>query len=366
MTNYTKPQYLMSKDIPVAKITGFFVEVLRPDLLPLAIRTPEVDFDRIYHGWIETRIMSMGRSNSERIMDGFRLPRSNTYAAAASMHFASLSDCYWIRQEAENISWADVSLYRADISEDVAETSLFGKKQMFHGHIHTPETSTAGLSAKAWYRDANQKLWLYKIGKKEVAASKILNAIGADHVPYLDASNELRQMADEEHIRKIYETNEKLVKCPMITSEQRSIVTWYDYEEHCDDEHVNPYTQIKHNPKYHEMQVCDYLLSNSDRHGENWGFYIDADTGKLGDLHPLFDHDHAFSEDAKIIAQTTEHDMPLKRAAFQSLPYAKRLNLNAIRTMQRPEELTEEQWLGVQQRAKVLMRERVRQREEER
>lgn len=366
MTNYTKPQYLMSKDIPVAKITGFFVEVLCPDLLPLAIRTPEVDFDRIYHGWIETRVMSMGRSNSEKIMDGFRLPRSNTYAAAASMHFASLSDCYWIRQEAENISWADVSLYRADISEDVAETSLFGKKQMFHGHIHTPETSTAGLSAKAWYRDANQKLWLYKIGKKEVAASKILDAIGADHVHYLDASNELQQMADEEHIRKIYEMSEKLVKCPMITNEQRSIVTWYDYEEHCDDEQINPYTQIKHNPKYHEMQVCDYLLSNSDRHGENWGFFMDADTGKLGDLHPLFDHDHAFSEDAKIIAQTTEHDMPLKRATFQSLPYAKRLNLNAIRTMQRPEELTEEQWMGVQQRAKVLLRERIRQREEER
>ena len=47
MANYTRPQYLMSKDIPVAKITGFYVEVLRQDLLPLAIRTPDVDFDRI-------------------------------------------------------------------------------------------------------------------------------------------------------------------------------------------------------------------------------------------------------------------------------------------------------------------------------
>lgn len=366
MTNYTKSQYLMSKDIPVAKITGFFVEVLRLDLLPLAVRTPEVDFDRIYHGWIETRIMSMSRSNAEKIMDGFRLPRSNTYAAAASMHFASLSDCYWIRQEAENINWEEVSLYRADISADVAETSLFGKRQMFHGHIRTPEPSTAGLSAKAWYRNADQKLWLYKIGKKEVAASKILDAIGADHVPYLDASNELRQRTEGEQIRKIYETNEKLVKCPIITSEQRSIVTWYDYVEHCSDEEVNPYTQIRQNPKYHEMQVCDYLLGNADRHGENWGFFIDADTGQLGDLHPLFDHDHAFSEDTKIIAQTTERDISLKRAACQSLPYAKRLNLNAILTMQRPEETTEEQWMGVQQRAKVLMRERARQREEER
>lgn len=366
MANYTKPQYLMSKDIPVAKITGFCVEVLRPDLLPLAIRTPDVDFDRIFHGWIETRIMSMGRTNSEKIMDGFRLPRSNTYAAAAAMHFASLSDCYWMRQEGESIAWKNVSLYRADLATDVAETSLFGKRHLFHRHIHTPEASTAGLSAKAWYRDADQKLWMYKIGKKELAASKILDVIGADHVPYLDASDEMEHIADEEHIRKIRGMDEKLVKCPIITSEDRSIATWYDFEEHCEDVGVNPYQQIKRNRKYHEMQVCDFVLNNPDRHGENWGFFVDANTGELQDLHPLFDHDHAFSSDKDIMSQTSEHEITLQKVAFRSLLHATRLNLKALSSMPRPEELSQSDWEGVQQRTHMLLHERKREIERER
>ena len=366
MINYTKPQYLMLKDIPVAKITGFYVEILHQDLLPLAIRTPNIDFDRIFHGWIETRIMSMGRSNSEKIMDGFRIPRTNTYAAAAAMHFASLSDCYWMKQEGDVVEWKNVSLYRADLSTDVAETSLFGKQNLFHGHIHTPETSTAGLSAKAWYRDENQKLWLYKIEKKELAASKILDAIGADHVPYTDASEDLGRMADEKHVRKIHDVNEKLVKCPIITNEDRSIATWYDFEEHCEDLQVNPYELIRHERQYHEMQVCDYILNNPDRHGENWGFFVDADTGKLQGLHPLFDHDHAFSEEKNVMAQTTEHEIPLGKAALLSLPHAKRLKLNAVLSMQRPEELSIQEWTQVQQRTSHLVRERDREREEER
>ena len=366
MANYTRPQYLMSKDIPVAKITGFYVEVLRQDLLPLAIRTPDVDFDRIFHGWIDTRIMSMGRSNSDKIMDGFRLPRSNPYAAAAAMHFTSLSDCYWIRQEGEETTWDDVSLYRAGLSTDVAETSLFGKRRLFHGRIHTPETSTAGLSAKAWYRDGNQKLWLYKIGKKELAASRILEAIGADHVPYMNASNELERMADEAHIQKIRDMDEKLVKCPIITNEARSIAAWYDFEEHCEDLQVDPYAWIGHDPGYHEMQVCDYILNNPDRHGENWGFFMDADTGKVQGLHPLFDHDHAFSEEMNVMSQTTRHEIPLRKAALLSLPHAKRLRLKALLSMPRPEELTVQAWTDVQQRASLLVRERDRGQEEER
>lgn len=42
--NDTRPLDLMSKEISVAKITRFYVEVLRRDLFPDAIRTPDVKF----------------------------------------------------------------------------------------------------------------------------------------------------------------------------------------------------------------------------------------------------------------------------------------------------------------------------------
>ena len=45
------------------------------------------------------------------------------------------------------------------------------------------------------------------------------------------------------------------------------------------------------------MLIVDYLVSNIDRHDNNWGFYYDNNCC-LVSLHPLFDHNMAFSSDA--------------------------------------------------------------------
>ena len=45
---------------------------------------------------------------------------------------------------------------------------------------------------------------------------------------------------------------------------------------------------------YYTMQIVDYILANEDRHGANFGFYMDNRTGKLLELYPLMDHDHSF------------------------------------------------------------------------
>ena len=349
-------KYLMLKDDPVLCVTGFDVKIINKNRLPLSLRSDDVDFDRVFHGWTESRILNMSRTNAAKIMAGFRMSRSNSYDIAEKMHFATLMDCYWMKDESEDISWDDVSLYRADISRDVADTSLFGKNQLFSGHIKTPETSTLGLSAKAWYRDSNGMLWMYKVGRRELAAAEILDAVGAYHVAYLDATDELPLRADEEHIEKTKEAGEKMVKSRIITSENRSIATWYDYEEFCDHNgETDPYDLIRNDHLFNEMQVMDYILANPDRHGENWGFFMDADSGKLMDLHPLFDHDHAFSSEKNIPSQTADGDMSLWKAAEGSLPHATGIDLPAIFSMDKPSDLTDDEWHGVISRTKRLI-----------
>ena len=51
------------------------------------------------------------------------------------------------------------------------------------GKIHTPELTTQGVTAKAWVENLG-KNYLYKIGKKELAASAILDSLGFRHVKY--------------------------------------------------------------------------------------------------------------------------------------------------------------------------------------
>jgi hypothetical protein len=46
----------------------------------------------------------------------------------------------------------------------------------------------------------------------------------------------------------------------------------------------------------YKMFIVDYLISNRDRHGMNWGFFYNCDTMKILGCHPLYDHNNAFDE----------------------------------------------------------------------
>ena len=40
---------------------------------------------------------------------------------------------------------------------------------------------------------------------------------------------------------------------------------------------------------YYGMNILDYLTGNTDRHPENWGFYVDNGNNKHTELYPLMD-----------------------------------------------------------------------------
>lgn len=44
------------------------------------------------------------------------------------------------------------------------------------------------------------------------------------------------------------------------------------------------------------MNLADYLIGNSDEHGQNWGFLYDNNFDVLS-INPLMDFDHAFESD---------------------------------------------------------------------
>lgn len=42
------------------------------------------------------------------------------------------------------------------------------------------------------------------------------------------------------------------------------------------------------------MNILDYLTGNTDRHPENWGFYVDNSNNKYTELYPLMDFNQCF------------------------------------------------------------------------
>ena len=84
----SETRLLMLKDTPVLETKGFEVRVLDFDHLPFQLRHDHVSFDHIYHGWTETRVLPIGRTNAKKILAGFGIRQNSAYAIASKMHFA--------------------------------------------------------------------------------------------------------------------------------------------------------------------------------------------------------------------------------------------------------------------------------------
>lgn len=354
---------IMLKDIPVLAIEDYHCRILNYELLPIALRYRQVNYDDVMHGWTENRTMNIGKTNAKKLLAGFGISQSNPYRIARLFHFASLSDCYWMKEEGEGLTWDQVSLFRNPFEKAVTATALLGVNGSFRSidtKIHTPEFTAQGMAAKAWIREMDG-LYLYKVGKKELAASQILDALGIPHVVYTEAEKRrLEEIADRPHIDKIYSSGEKVVKCRLISSEETAIVPWEDFLVYCSYHEENEYDWIrKKDPEnYYRMQLADYILGNEDRHGANFGFFMDNQSGELKNLYPLMDHDHAFSEDENILSQTSEVDETLLEAAREAVKHVG-ADFDKVLIMDQPKELDASAWEGVLRRCREMKRERL-------
>ena len=315
--------YIMLKDIPVLEIEDYRCKILNYELLPISLRYPDVNYDDVMHGWTENRTMNIGRTNAKKLLAGFRISQSNPYMIARLFHFASLSDCYWMKDVEETYTWEQVSLFENPLEKAV--------------------TSTDGL-------------YLYKVGKKELPASRILDALNIPHVSYIEAENSrLEEIADQDYIDKIYKRGEKIVKCRIISSEETALVPWEDFQVYCSYHDKNEYDMVKgmDAANYYNMQIADYVLGNEDRHGANFGFFMNNKSGQLMGLYPLMDHDHAFSEDKDIPSQTSEQDESLQQAAYEAINHVE-VSFNHVLGMKKPEDLDDMQWKAVLWRCREL------------
>lgn len=341
-------QYLYHKNEIVLEIDNNYNCIIHNyDMLPLGLRYKDINYDDIMHGWLESRNMSLGRTNAKALLKACGISQRNSYAIAKLYHFASVSDCYWLKDENENVTWEDINFYTNKPEELITKTALFGEHKIIPApqKIHTPEYSTQGLTAKAWVKETNN-LYLYKIAKKELAASYILSKLNISHIPYEKADIQfLLDFTDNERFLKIKENNELIVKCPCITNDKISIVTWEDFCIYCDRHKINPYEEIINidAEKYYQMLVADYILGNEDRHEGNWGLFIDNNTGNIIGLHPLMDHDHAFSLEKVLPSQTTDLPLTQEQAAEMALNHIN-INFDNINLSYCPKELSKEQW----------------------
>lgn len=284
--NMNQDYVLMLKNVEVIKINrnSGTVDIFREELIPFDLYIESgIDADRFnnrinFDWWCAHRILTLDREYSKELLNSCGLKQSNTDKDKADIALQymclSLKDFYWVKEVGTNYTWENVNLFDNSLSNAVVDIALKGKSlTITNSKLIDSDLATDGVFPKAWYRDKNT-FYMYKGNRddsvnKEVRASKILQKLGFKVLNYDIA----------------YFDGEMVAKSKCFTSKDIGYITAGDLNSTYDVD-----TSCK---EYDIMQLCDYLVGNSDRHQDNWG-YLFNDRREIIGFAPIFDFNHAF------------------------------------------------------------------------
>lgn len=287
-----RPFTIMMKDTEVMKVDfgAFRYEVLNETYLPYPIRGKLREIPDPSHikssydmtqsiiaarkneeavvSWLANRVLVLSRANAKWIYNLFHFEQVGTdeqrMKIAMTCRAASVSDPYWLKFENDNdINWSKVDVKQNPLNEIVAQVALHGKSLTLQGSLTTPELTTNGAYAKAWRRHPDNLLWLYKLGANgnaesriEVMCSGLLDKMNVEHVHYEAGEDEGKYVC----------------MCPCMTTESKAILTGMEFVSYCNVNGLDPEAEMLRidSESIYKMWIVDFLISNRDRHGQNW------------------------------------------------------------------------------------------------
>lgn len=301
--------------------------------------------------WLANRVLLLSRANAKWIYNLFHFEQVGTdeqrVKIAMTCRAVSVLDPYWLKfDDDKEITWSKVDVKQNPLNEIVAQVALHGKSLTLQGSMITPELTTNGAYAKAWRRHADNQLWLYKLGangntesKIEVMCSNLLDKMNVEHVHYEAGQDEEKYVC----------------MCPCMTTESKAILTGMEFISYCNVNGKDPDTEIFALDKesIYKMWIVDFLISNRDRHGQNWGFFYDTNTMEILGCHPLFDHNNAFDIDfmRNMDAPYQFGDITMKQAALKAM---KEVDFHFTAPITREDFITDRQYNSFRKRAEVL------------
>lgn len=301
--------------------------------------------------WLAGRVLLLSRANAKWIYNLFRFEQVSTaeqhVKIALVCRAVSVLDPYWLKFDDDGeISWDSVDVRKNPLNEVVAQVALHGKSLTLQGSPVTPELTTNGAYAKAWRRHEDSSLWLYKLGnggntesRIEVMCSNLLDKMNVEHVHYEAGQDE----------------DKYVCMCPCMTTESKAILTGMEFISYCNVNGIDPDTRMFEidGESIYKMWIVDFLISNRDRHGQNWGFFYDTETMEILECHPLFDHNNAFDIDfmRNMDAPYQFGEMTIRQAAVKAM---EKVDFHFTAPITREDFITDRQYQSFRKRAECL------------
>ncbi|MDE7044532.1 MAG: hypothetical protein K2O97_05870, partial [Acetatifactor sp.] len=224
------------------------------------------------------------------------------------------------------ICWNNVNR-RQNTLREILNVSLSGFSPPITTSSICPELTTKGLFRKGWIHLGSDLYMLksdrtnnYVNTKMEILASEILNCF----------ENKIDCVSYVGDIKETAEGTEFISICKNFINEEYSFVeAWevMEYARRCSLD-FKTYCLQQWRNQFACIPVLDYIIINTDRHTQNYGFFMNNDTGKLEKMAPLFDYNCAlvadfFQRDASdTLSQMFNTAETLRELAHKFEPYS--------------------------------------------
>ena len=318
MARYT----LMNKNTPVlvfdydlethtaTRIVG--VENLDYAPMGMADRHGEISKRELNYWW-RHRAIPASRAQIGRLLDNLKL--ESTLELAEKSFGLSLSDYYWINDEADPRSWADINFFDNDFSDDLGfltlgqDSSGSSPQAVDYGSINlsSPNSTLGGDLLKKWkVIDGRRVLLKAGVGfvnqepYNEVAATELHGRMMApgEFTPYFLFEDTRRVysacynlLGPDEELVAAWDVIRN-VKKPNNLSDMRFLVSRY-VQLGLDEGYV--LEQLA------KMFSADFVLANRDRHYRNFGIVRNVETLEVTRIAPVFDTGSCLWSNAELL-----------------------------------------------------------------
>ena len=287
------------------------VDILLPSKMPFGLRDDNIDFISFYQ-WLNKRASNLERTYMSKVYIARKVNRDIESVIRDSCGL-SITDQFWINTSDINMTW-DKLQEKKDENEVLADVALTGNTENIDWSKALEGTTslfaTKGSFPKAIMKSkmlkcggAQQNEWIaYVIGiylnipvQKVIIKNPSLNNSRDKDGSWLDKISKL------DNGLSVNPLDDTLVEIDLFTSDSCSLVhasellhnkSFNDYYRD-GQHHMLFYNELKNDSykrKFEKILILNWLISNHDMHGENYGCTYCPNTFEITGVAPSYDH----------------------------------------------------------------------------
>ena len=251
--------------------------------------------------WWKNRAIPASRQYLKETLDFLGIKTSTELLSKC--HGLSLSDHYWVRNfddKEYKLEWKNINFFENCFSEDIGRilTGNSGIEDIGSISFLSPDGSTDGWLPKKWILENNQRI-LLKGGSEtyqqepfnEVLASKLCSALKINHTEYTLTKHENTQgLFFYSACQDFIDINSELIPAYSVfrtikgDNNTDSVNLLF---KACQNLGMNNIDNIKQD--FSKIATLDFIIANTDRHLNNFGFIRNPDTLEWIGLAPVYD-----------------------------------------------------------------------------